>query len=235
MSVDLARWARQPYPDYVAEVNRSIAFSGADQGFFTIGKAQRLLDVLRRRSQDLAETRLLDIGCGVGLIHPYLAPKLGEIAAVDVAPDALEIARSANPAVRYLAYDGRRLPFPDGAFDAATTICVLHHVPPPQWPAFVAEAHRILRPGGIFLVFEHNPWNPLTRLAVSRCAFDFDAVLLSPPRLTALLGEAGFGEIGREFMFFSPFSASVIQAAELHLRWCPVGAQYVAYGRKAQV
>lgn len=232
---DPARWAREPYPDYIAEVNRSIAFSGAEQDFFTVGKARRLLDLLRRHGQNLAQTRLLDIGCGIGLIHPHLAPTLGEITGVDVAAEALDIARTANPTARYQAYDGQRLPFRDHAFDAATAICVMHHVPPAHWPAFLTETLRILRPGGLFAIFEHNPWNPLTRLAVSRCAFDFDAVLLSPSRLTGLLRQARFDPVGREFLFFSPFSAAPIQAAEHRLRWLPIGAQYVAYGQKAQV
>lgn len=232
---EAARWTREPYPDYVTEVNRSIEFAGVEQGFFTVGKARRLLGLLRRQGEDPAQMRLLDIGCGIGLIHRYLEPSVGEIVGADLAEEALGIARTANPAVRYVGYDGVRLPFGSGRFDAATAICVMHHVPPPQWAGFVAEALRILRPGGLLMVFEHNPWNPLTRLAVNRCSFDFDAVLLSAPRLANLLGRAGFDEVGREFLFFSPFSAEPIRAAEERLRWCPMGAQYVAYGRKPRL
>lgn len=226
------RWAGEPYPDYVREVNRSIAFSGVEQSFFTKGKARRLLDVLRRKGEDPAKMRLLDIGCGVGLIHPHIAPSFAEAVGVDVALDALAVAQSANPAVRYQAYDGERLPADDGAFDAAATICVMHHVPPAQWPAFIAEARRALRPGGLFMVFEHNPWNPLTRLAVARCPFDFDAVLLSPPRLAGLLREGGFDDVSCEFLFFTPFSNPRVAQLEERFRWCPAGAQYVAIGRR---
>jgi SAM-dependent methyltransferase len=226
------RWAEQPYPDYVADVNHSIAFSGVEQGFFTLGKARRMLDVLRRRGEGPGKTRLIDIGCGVGLIHPYIAPSLGEVIGVDVARDALAEARKANPSIQYQGYDGYRLPAADGSFDAAMTICVMHHVPPPQWSAFIADAMRALRPGGLFMVFEHNPWNPLTRLAVSRCPFDFDAALLSPPRLSRLLRDAGFVDVACEFLFFTPFANARIAALEESLRWCPAGAQYVAIGRK---
>ena len=226
------RWAEEPYPDYVAQVNRSIAFSGVEQNFFTRGKARRMLDLLRRRGEDPGRMRLLDIGCGVGLIHPHIAPSFGEAIGVDVAVDALEAARGANPNVQYQSYDGRRLPAEDNAFDAAATICVMHHVSPPQWLAFAADACRVLRPGGLFMVFEHNPWNPLTRLAVARCPFDFDAVLLSPPRLAKLLREAGFRDVACEFMFFTPFSNPLVAKIEDRLRWCPAGAQYVAVGRK---
>jgi len=226
------RWAEQPYPDYVAQVNRSIAFAGVEQSFFTRGKARRMLDLLRRRGEDPARMRLLDIGCGVGLIHPFIAPAFGETIGADIAPDALEAARRANTNVRYRGYSNGRLPADDGAFDAASTICVLHHVPPAQWPTFVADAWRVLRPGGLFMVFEHNPWNPLTRLAVARCPFDYDAVLLSPRRLARLLREGGFEHVACEFMFFTPFAHPAIARIEERLRGCPAGAQYVAVGRK---
>jgi SAM-dependent methyltransferase len=232
--IDPVRWARDPYPDYVAEVNRSIAFSGAEQDFFIAGKARRLIDLLNRRGLNPADTRLLDIGCGVGLLHPRLAPDLASIVGVDVSAEALARARAANPDVRYESYDGDRLPFENDAFDAAVAMCVMHHVPPARWITFIAEAFRVVRPGGLLTVFEHNPWNPLTRLAVARCAFDFDAVLLSASRLTGLLTRGGFEEVGREFMFFTPFSAAPFQWAEQSLRWCPAGAQYVAFGRRGR-
>ena len=74
-----SRWAVDPYPDYVAQVNRSIAFSGAEQSFFTRGKAKRLLEILRRRGCEPAQMRLLDIGCGVGLIHQHIAGEFAEL------------------------------------------------------------------------------------------------------------------------------------------------------------
>ena len=224
------RWAERPYPDYVAQVNASIGFSGADQSFFTEGKALRLLDVLRRRGFDPAAIRLLDVGCGVGLIHPFLLDAVGRIDGVDIAEDALAEGAKKNPRVHYGAYDGGHLPCLDGAYDAAMTICVMHHVPPAQWGEFLREALRALRPGGIFMAFEHNPHHPLTRLAVSRCAFDFDATLLRPARLQRLMREAGFVDVAREFLFFTPFRAA--RAFERTLRALPFGAQYVAVGAK---
>jgi SAM-dependent methyltransferase len=226
------RWIEEPYPDYVAEVNQSIAFSGVEQDFFIRGKARRILDILDRLGERPATMRLLDIGCGVGLLHRHIVQDFGEVVGADIAPQALAEGRKNNPDVRYDPYDGDRLPCADGAFDVALAICVMHHVPPAGWEAFVSEAHRALRPGGVLMIFEHNPWNPLTRLAVARCAFDFDATLLSAPRTTDLLRKQGFDGIGREFLFFTPFAASPVQRAEHLLKWCPAGAQYVVFGRR---
>ena len=225
------RWADNPYPDYESQVNASIAFSGADQSFFTQGKALRLLDVLRGRGFDLAKTKLLDVGCGVGLIHPFLVDHLGQIDGVDIAQDALAEGAKRNPRVNYRPFDGDRLPCADGTYDSGVTICVMHHVPPARWKAFLAEALRALRPGGVFMVFEHNPHNPLTRLAVKRCAFDYDATLLRPGMLQGLMREVGFVDVAREFLFFTPLTA--LRGLEKGLKALPLGAQYVAMGTKA--
>ena len=227
-----SRWAVDPYPDYVAQVNRSIAFSGVEQSFFTRGKAKRLLEILRRRGCEPAQMRLLDIGCGVGLIHRHIAGEFAELVGTDVAHDALKTAWRNNPSVSYREQIGQQLPVEAGAFDAVTTVCVMHHVPPDQRPRFIAEARAALRPGGWLMVFEHNPWNPLTRLAVARCPFDFDAVLIDPVRMTRILREAGFVDVAREFLFFTPFANTFAVRLEDKLRAVPAGAQYVAIGRR---
>jgi ubiquinone/menaquinone biosynthesis C-methylase UbiE len=115
-------------------VNRSIAFAGVEQSFFIRGKARRMLKILRRRGQQPGAMNLIDIGCGVGLLHPFVASEFREVVGVDVARDALDAARRVNPQVHYLAYDGRRLPVASESFDAASAICVQHHVPPERWP-----------------------------------------------------------------------------------------------------
>jgi SAM-dependent methyltransferase len=226
------RWSAEPYPDYAKEIDQSIRFSGLGHDFFVKGKADRLLALLDRAGLERHGLKLLDIGCGMGLLHPFLAGTGLEITGVDVAEEALAAARAANKDASYLHYDGSHLPVPDGHFDAAVTICVMHHVPPPQWPAFLLEARRILKVGGVLLVFEHNPWNPLTRLAVNRCPFDHDAVLLSAPYLTKLMAAAGFVQVAREFMFFTPFAHPLVQRLEAGMSKLPLGAQYVLMGRK---
>ena len=70
-----------------------------------------------------------------------------------IASGGLTQAADRNPGVSYRPYDGRRLPYEDGQFDAAVTICVMHHVPPAQWPAFAAEMKRVVRRGGLAVVF----------------------------------------------------------------------------------
>jgi SAM-dependent methyltransferase len=215
---------------YADEVNRSIAFMGLKVDFATRVKAGYVLDLLARHFGDVSKVRLLDIGCGTGGSHPLIAGKLASLCATDVSAGSVAEAAAANVGVDYRAYDGVRLPYDDDQFDAAMTICVMHHVPPPQWPGFAAEMKRIVRPGGLALVFEHNPLNPLTRRAVSNCEFDADAVLLGQRRTRGLLEGAGFANVNSRAILSVPSVGPKSRAVDFVLGRLSLGAQYVASG-----
>jgi SAM-dependent methyltransferase len=135
-------------------------------------------------------------------------------------------AAAANPKATYRLYDGQRLPVEDASVDVAFAINVVHHVPPPQWGAFAAELARVLRPGGIAALFEHNPLNPLTRRVVSNCVFDEDAVLLRRRRAAGLLQCAGLAPAEDRYIAFLPFRSRFVGPVEALLRRVPLGAQY---------
>ena len=88
------------------------------------------------------------------------------------------------------------------------------------------------RPGGLFAVYEHNPLNPLTKVAVWRCPFDHDAVLLRMRRVIDLLSAQGFEIVEKRYLFFVPIDAAWARRADRALAWCPLGAQYVVCARK---
>jgi ubiquinone/menaquinone biosynthesis C-methylase UbiE len=135
-------------------------------------------DILTAHFGDSSKVRLIDIGCGLGKYHPYWVNRVGLLQGVDVSAESIQRAAERNPHVAYKVYDGNRLPFADDSFDAVVTICVMHHVNPQERSSFVAELRRVTRPGGIAVVFEHNPLNLLTRRAISNCVFDEGVVLL---------------------------------------------------------
>jgi len=222
-----------PVADSYADlVTRSVAFSGRDTDHFARRKADALIRLAARRVGEPTGLRALDVGCGIGMTDRYLAPHFGELHGIDTAPQAVELAAATNPSVHYRSYNGERLPYTDGDFDVAFAICVLHHVPPPQWDAFAGEMARVVRPGGIVAVFEHNPRNPLTRLAVSRCEFDEDAVLLGRRRAAQVLEAAGLDVIERRYIIFLPFGGQRVERMEGGLAWLPLGAQHYVAGRR---
>jgi ubiquinone/menaquinone biosynthesis C-methylase UbiE len=197
-------------------------------------KARMILEVLADCVGSPKQLQVLDIGCGIGLIDQELNSGVAELCGVDVSLRSLELARTRAPAARFVHYNGRGLPFADSSFDAVFASCVLHHVPLAARRGFMVEMLRPLRPKGAVIVIEHNPFNPVTRRTVSRCAFDADAVLLRSSETMRLITEVGAAVAGRRYVGFSPLRNAFVERVEHAIGWLPIGAQYCVWGIKAR-
>jgi len=200
--------------------------------FVTKVKAEYIIDLITQHSGTPDRLSALDVGCGIGNFHPLLRPKFERLVGVDISPVSIELARANNPGVDYQLYDGHRLPYPDGHFDVAFTVCVMHHVPTDQWPDFASEMFRVLKPGGLALVFEHNPANPLTTRIVNRCPFDADAVLLPRRRTTDLFKGAGFRDVRARSIMTVPPAGNLLRSVDRMFGRLPFGAQYYVAAAK---
>jgi SAM-dependent methyltransferase len=219
---------------YQDKVQKSIDFIGQDHDYFVRAKARRLTDVARRRIGDPKQLNVLDVGCGVGLTDSHLIGEFGDVYGADVSQETIKVAAQANPAVTYRAYDGNELPFSDDHFDVTFAVGVIHHVPPSSWSDLVKEMARVTSPRGLLIIFEHNPFNPLTRLAVRRCEFDSDVVLLSKRKTERLLLTSGLSVVEDAYILFLPWALPFSNQVETLLRRAPIGAQYfVAAGKGA--
>jgi ubiquinone/menaquinone biosynthesis C-methylase UbiE len=136
---------------------------------------ERLADVLETRGADAqqqgmrdaflagigfpADARVLEVGCGTGVLTRRLArwPNVDSVVGVDVAPSLLDRARvlcAALPNVAFQDGDATALPFADATFDVVVLDSTLSHVPDAE--RAVAEAARVLRPNGVLAVFDGN-------------------------------------------------------------------------------
>jgi SAM-dependent methyltransferase len=215
--------------NYRDVVQSSIDFSGLPHSFFMRAKADLLRELIERRLGP-EKPAMLDVGCGVGSFHPLLRGMVCRLSGIDVSSASIAQARADNGDVDYHAFDGRSFPFDDASFDLVTAICVLHHVVPAEWTHFMNEMRRVVRPGGLVCVIEHNPFNPLTRLAVARCEFDRDAVLLSAGKAQRLMAVSGLRGIGARHFLLLPWEAKSARRVEGALSKVPFGAQYAAFG-----
>ena len=213
-------------------VQRSIAFAGVRHEVFLLAKVRELADIFARH---FGRTRpsLLDVGCGVGAMHGPLRAITRDLAGCDVSTECLAAARARHPGVTYRRQRANALPFPDAAFDASLAVCVFHHVPSSERDSLLREMIRSTRPGGLVVLVEHNPWNPLTRLAVSRCELDHDAVLLSAAASRRYLADAGLVRVSSRHFLLAPSAERWAGRAERPFRSLPLGAQYAAFGEVA--
>lgn len=218
--------------DYGRRVEAAVSFAGREHGFFLDAKVAALERTIARHFGPAYQPSVLDLGCGVGEIGRRLDRGGRRIVGVDVALGALRRARPELRSARLALFDGYRLPFREDGFDLVLAVCVVHHVPPRAWPGFFAEMARVVRPGGLAVVFEHNPLNPLTRYAVSRCELDADAVLLGARAVSELLAGAGLAVGERGNLLFFPWAGGPWRWLEGKLRAVPLGAQYFVAGEK---
>lgn len=217
---------------YQKEVQSSIDFAGQDLDFYIRLKADLIIQLSGKYFNNPESIKILDIGSGMGLTDRHLTGHFMNLYGVDIEKELIKKASSYNPGVKYELYDGLNLPFGSSSFEMVFAINVLHHVLPDKWENFVKEMHRVLRDGGISIVFEHNPVNPLTRLAVSRCEFDRDAELIHNNRLKKIFHASGFKFTQRSFILFFPFRGRFYRGIEKILSWLPLGAQYFIEGKK---
>ncbi|HLE01497.1 MAG TPA: bifunctional 2-polyprenyl-6-hydroxyphenol methylase/3-demethylubiquinol 3-O-methyltransferase UbiG [Bdellovibrionota bacterium] len=100
--------------------------------------------------------RILDIGCGGGYLAIHLARLSHRVTGLDSSPSALAAGAHADEtrSVDFVTGSGFDLPWPDSTFDVTCAMDLLEHVDSPK--RIIAEASRVLRPGGLFFFHTFN-------------------------------------------------------------------------------
>lgn len=109
-------------------------------------------------NEELGESpkKILDVGCGAGFLSNSLAEKRHEVFGIDMSVESLKVAGKYDltKTVNYQFADAYKLPFPDQTFDVVCAMDFLEHVEDPQ--KVIAEASRVLKPGGLFFFHTFN-------------------------------------------------------------------------------
>lgn len=169
--------------------------------------------------------RILDFGCGSGRSLSFLGAYFpeSEIWGYDVSPVSLELAAKQLPRANLFSSWGMAEKI---RFDAIIAANVFHHIPPELRLQSLSDCRKVLEDGGDMFVFEHNPFNPLTRWIFERCPFDVNAEMLSLKTTASLAKKAGFSSCEYGYTLFFPRPLAFLRWAEPWLGWLPLGAQY---------
>jgi ubiquinone/menaquinone biosynthesis C-methylase UbiE len=134
------------YRDVQAFHDRARDYEGGVLGRFHAEVVARTADLALACAR--SPKRILDVGCGTGLLLRQLAQRLphAELTGVDAAQGMIEAANSTGERLRYLQCSAERLPFSGASFDLVISTTSFDH-----WTdqaAGLAECHRVLAPGG---------------------------------------------------------------------------------------
>ena len=178
---------------------------------------------------------VLDFGAGIGYSVPFFRKHLpdAKLTCLDVSRKSLDIGEAQyGRLAEFQHFDGARIPYDTGTFDIALASCVFHHIPHAEHVALLGEIRRVLKFGGLLLVFEHNPLNPLTRHAVNTCEFDEHAELIMAPAMRRKALAGGFAAADVRYRIFFPHALRGLRRLQPMLAWLPLGAQYYVRARK---
>jgi SAM-dependent methyltransferase len=125
--------------------------------------------------------RVLDVGCGTGVLAERLSREGYDVTGVDPFRGMLNYLKMRQPHLQAVHALGQQLPFADGSFDLTYCVAVMHHVADPtDVRDTLMEMARVTRPGGYVLVWDHNPRNPYWPLLMNRVPQDTGAERLIP-------------------------------------------------------
>jgi SAM-dependent methyltransferase len=185
--------------------------------------------LLKRAGAPVSTQTWLDVGCGRGDLLEIAGSHFAHAIGCD--PSAAML--SSHPSSKTHEQPSLvELPFEDNSVDFVTAVCVYHHVHGPARTLLTREIKRVLNPGGLCCIIEHNPWNPVTRGIVKRCPVDVDADLLTARTTRRLLQEAGFQPLGTDYFLYMPEKLfHQLGFLERLLRRLPLGGQYAVLAR----
>ena len=212
----------------------NIRISGEAPEYFVEYKIRDIAAEMARANRAQA-ARVLDFGAGVGYSVPFFRRHLphASVTCLDVSRESLAIGAAKHSGdAEFIHFDGATIPYEPASFDVVLASCVFHHIPHAEHVALLREIRRVLEPGGMLFVFEHNPFNPLTRHAVNTCEFDRNAVLVRARTMRGRLREAGFGDARIRYRIFFPALLRGLRGLEPYLTWLPLGAQYYVCAAK---
>jgi ubiquinone/menaquinone biosynthesis C-methylase UbiE len=194
-------------------------FSRADEAPAMLINLAVLLQGLRLSPGDV----VLDFGGGTGWLSRFLTQLGCQAILLDVSASALDIARAlyermpvagAQPAPRFLHFDGRRIDLPDASVDRVVCFDAFHHAPDPA--AMIREFARILKPGGIAGFAEpgpHHSKTPQSQFEMRTYGVVESDIHLEEIRDAALA--SGFAEMRVAALNVPPFHLTVEQYNDL--------------------
>jgi ubiquinone/menaquinone biosynthesis C-methylase UbiE len=173
--------------------------------------------------------RILDLGCGDGLCAFFLQNYFPSsyIHGLDISNNSIQKAQQRKLSkTRFSTYDGQTIPYENEYFNIILLANMLHHVADTGNQILIlSQCYRTLKKNGTLFVFEHNPFNPMTRHIVNHCVFDKDAVLITHYKMNKILRYTGFVTTCR-FIHFLPAFLHKLEFLEKRLWWVPIGGQY---------
>jgi SAM-dependent methyltransferase len=212
--------------NYQKILQEQLRFFDSDEEYFAEYKIKIIIKYIKNSPK-----KILEYGCGVGRNLKYLTQHFqqSKIYATDISKKSLDIAKFYNQSVKFYFLGEDTIV---DKFDLIFVALVFHHIEPGSRFKVIEYITDLLQEGGNIFIFEHNPYNFITRYLVNTCAFDADAVLLTKRKLMQLLIEANLSINTSRYTLFFPSLLKKLRFLEPILGYLPLGGQYFISAKK---
>jgi SAM-dependent methyltransferase len=219
--------------NYKNTVESALPILSPSLDFYNRQKANIIRNEVEKINASSTVFELLNFGCGTGQIDKHLSEMNLKITGVDPSGGCLAHARESNPDNIYLKIPEDRLPELGNKFDLIYASCVFHHIPHSRHQSILKDIQYHLKSGGKLIIFEHNPWNPITRWITSRCKLDQNARLIGAKALVEQIRKSGLQVVEKKYYLFLPLGGAIWNWVEKTiLTRVPLGCQYFVLAQK---
>lgn len=215
--------------EYEKVLSEDLSKFGEESGYFAEYKIK-----LTRKYLKTEPISILDFGCGIGRNIKYFREYFpdSKIFGCDISEKSLEIARKNNPDTEFFKISDDKVNEYNDKFDLVFTSCVFHHIQPSLRYDSMNKIKDMLKKGNCFVIYEHNPFNPITRKIVRDCMWDADAILLKPKEVLTLTKDSGLIVRQRKYTLFFPSFLKIFRFLEKYIGFLPAGGQYYVIAEK---
>lgn len=216
--------------DYDTLHQKNLVVMGKDLNMFAQYKVRMTAELLPS-----FPAKILEFGCGTGRNLPFFKQyfPLADLYGSDISDVSMNKARKcvSNLTCFNSSSPDALVPFID-TFDIVFLSCVLHHIPLIEREEWLKSLATAVKPGGHLIIFEHNPWNPVTRYMVSTCPFDESVDLVWPGACRTLLQQTGLRVDRIRYTLLFPWRHRMLVAVEKMFNRTPLGGQYCLFAEK---
>lgn len=221
-TTDLDEKYQSSYNEEATEYDQ--ARFGSVRGDFAMRYKNALaIELLKQFGALHEEARLLDCPSGTGrLCHALANESFAHIDAVDISQEMLNVNKEKLPMdpdkVTFTVCNMKELPFEDDTFDGVVMPSFFYLVPLDEYPEYIADIHRVLKPGGVVIAECSNAFpacNPINLLKVLKQKYVDKQAVKSYVPFWRLRGA------------YTPFEIALVKGAEYPL----IGKKYEGYAK----
>lgn len=215
---------------YENTLEKQLDFFGEENSYFAEYKVKIVKDTISGESP----LNILEFGCGIGRNLKFFKKYFpdAKVFGSDISKSSLEIAGKENPGVKLFLLNDEEIAKYSESFDLIFISCVFHHIAPPERKKAMNSIFSMMKKNSSAYIFEHNPYNPVTRHIVNNCEWDTDAILLNMKESIELMESAGLIIPEKNYTLFFPAGLSFLRPLENLLKKIPMGGQYYVKGIK---